>query len=245
MRRCPLPEPRTPRKPGYLDRLLETGPARRTAAVRAPHQIRWAPGSAPGAVHGAGAPRWPGRPAQRQARGCAGRIRPSRPGSGQAATAPCRARRPPATAGQRCPRDRSRRDRPGCSRDQAEGAAVRSGAAPGRLAAARAERTGQARVRRARVRRDPAGRVPAKQAGRHPRGSSYAAAGRAVGAYRFGRGPADGAGSSCRAATATGAGRRPAQPPLDPLRPRAGVSRCWTFPSSPTLCARSSAMRWP
>lgn len=49
MRRCPLPEPRTLRKPGYLDRLLETGPARRPAAVRAPHQVRWAPGSAPGA----------------------------------------------------------------------------------------------------------------------------------------------------------------------------------------------------
>lgn len=49
MRGCPLPDPRTPRKPGYLDRLLETGPAGRTAAVRSPHQIRWAPRSAPGA----------------------------------------------------------------------------------------------------------------------------------------------------------------------------------------------------
>ena len=136
MRRCPLPEPRTPRKPGYLDRLLETSPARRTAAVRAPHQIRWAPGSAPGAGTEPEPPDGPAGRAQRQARGCADRIRPSRPGSGQAATAPCRARRPPATAGQRSPRDRSRRGRPGRTRDQAEGAAVRSGAAPGRLAAA-------------------------------------------------------------------------------------------------------------
>jgi hypothetical protein len=49
MRGCSLPDPRTPRKPSYLDRLLETSPARRPAAVGAPHQIRWAPGFAPGA----------------------------------------------------------------------------------------------------------------------------------------------------------------------------------------------------
>jgi hypothetical protein len=49
MRGSPLPDPRTPRRPGYLDRLLETGPARVLGAVRVPHQIRWAPVAAPGA----------------------------------------------------------------------------------------------------------------------------------------------------------------------------------------------------
>jgi hypothetical protein len=44
-----LPDPRAPRRPGYLDRLLETGPTGRPGAVRAPHQIRWAPAAAPGA----------------------------------------------------------------------------------------------------------------------------------------------------------------------------------------------------
>jgi hypothetical protein len=53
MRGSLLPDPRTPRRAGYLDRLLETGPARVPGAVRARHQIRWAPVAAPGADVGA------------------------------------------------------------------------------------------------------------------------------------------------------------------------------------------------
>src|SRR5690242_18242327 len=92
MRRCPLPEPRTPRKPGYLDRLLETGPARRTAPVRAPHQIRWAPGSAPGAVTEPEPPDGPaGRPNARPAAALAR--------SGTAGRAAARRQRHPAAPG--------------------------------------------------------------------------------------------------------------------------------------------------
>ena len=92
MRRCPLPEPRTPRKPGYLDRLLETGPARRTAPVRAPHQIRWAPGSAPGAVTEPDPPDGPaGRPNARPAAALAR--------SGPAGRAAARRQRHPAGPG--------------------------------------------------------------------------------------------------------------------------------------------------
>ena len=92
MRRCPLPEPRTPRKPGYLDRLLETSPARRTAAVRAPHQVHWAPGSAPGAGTEPEPPDGPaGRPNARPAAALTG--------SGTASRAAARRQRHPAGPG--------------------------------------------------------------------------------------------------------------------------------------------------
>jgi len=48
-----LPDSPTPRRRGYLDRLLETGTTRRPGAARAPHQIRWAPEAGPGADAGA------------------------------------------------------------------------------------------------------------------------------------------------------------------------------------------------